>query len=500
MFEKLGRSVRLVSFSDDQAHEERGSLIPQHPKRIRPIKPVKPPTDFSKIKLISTTISLTALLAVAFVGVSSYNLITSNNQVASPTVTIIDPYTFNKVSLAYGPQVTLSQTNFFKETRDAFIDEGQTFVEIDLTGETMRYFENGVLLLSAEILSKGEEGSWWDAPSGLYKVEKLDERSFSTVAQAYFPWSVTFEGNYTIHGWPEYPDGTPAPDTFKSGGVRIDSEQAQKLFEVLEKGVPILVHQKPVETDQFVYEPVASDITAAHYLVADLENSSILAASDLDEVVPIASLTKLMTAVIASEKLNLDSRVQVTSLTFVSSLIPRLAERSSVSMYSLLQLLLMESSNEAAEVIAGEYGRDLFIQEMNLKAIQLGMLNTSFVDPSGLNAGNTSSLGDLYRLSRHIHNNRNFIFDITTGEDISAIAKSGEFEELENFNDINDVDNFVGGKVGETTAAGQTSVSLHEVTIQGSQRTVIIILLGSSARTADVQTLMRFVEGRFSAQ
>lgn len=495
MIDNSDRPFRLVSFADDQAHEERGSLIPQS---VRNAQAAKKSRFASAHSFVTTGFPIAVLAIFSFLAVSSYDLIRPGNQVASPSVTIIDPYTFNKVALSYGPQSALSQTNFFTETRDAFIDEAVTFVELDLSAMMLRSFEKGVLVQSTKILARGEEGSWWDAPSGLYKVEKLDERSFSTVAQSYFPWSVTFEGNYTIHGWPEYPDGTSAPESFSGGGIRIENGEAEKLFASLEKGVPVLVHQQPKEADAFVYEPTVPEVGAEHYLVADLENSSILAASDLDVMVPIASLTKLMTAVVASEKLNLDSRVQVTSPTFVSSLIPRLADRSSVSMYSLMQLLLIESSNESAEVIAGEFGRDAFIAEMNTKARQLGMMNSQFADPSGLSPDNKSSLGDLYRLSRYIHNNRNFIFEITAGKEASAISGSGEFEELVNFNEINDIDNFIGGKVGETNAAGQTSVSLHEVTIQGSKRTVVIILLGSTGRTEDVQTLMHFVEDRFS--
>jgi D-alanyl-D-alanine endopeptidase (penicillin-binding protein 7) len=239
------------------------------------------------------------------------------------------------------------------------------------------------------------------------------------------------------------------------------------------------------------------NIETPHYLIADIETGAILAASDLDDPVPIASLTKLMTAVVTAEKLDLDKRVQVTSPSFVESLIPRLADRTSVSMYSLLQLLLVESSNEAAEVIAGEYGREAFVGEMNTKATQIGMLNSNFTDPSGLNSGNTSSLGDLFRLSDYIYNNRSFIFDITAEGEMSTMVGMNEFEGLVNFNQIEDVDNFVGGKVGETTAAGQTSISLHTITLQGSERTVVIILLGSAHRGEDVRTLIQFVEDRF---
>ena len=497
MFEKAGRSVRLLSFRDDQPQERRGSLIPQSVK-VAEKKRFEERT-FSLVTTVALPIAAFALFA--FVGISGYGLMTKNSQLASPTVTIMDPVTFAQVTLGYGPQATLSQDSFFSETRDAFIDQSQSFIEVDLDAKTLRLFEKGVLAQSTEIKAIGEEGSWWDAPSGLYKIEKKGEYDFSTIAQAYFPWMITFEGNYTIHGWPEYPGKKPVGDDFHSGGVRVDTKAAEAFFKAAQEGMPVLVHKKPKEevTERFVYEPTVTGVTAPHYLIADINTGSVLAASDLEDAVPIASLTKLMTAVVAAEKMNLDSRIEITSPTFVQSLIPRLQDRTSVSMYSLLQLLLVESSNESAEVIAGEYGRDGFISEMNTKAKQVGMLSSKFIDPSGLGPENVSSLGDLFRLSQYIHNNRQFIFDITADGKIPTIEGFDEFANLSNFNQVKDVDNFEGGKVGETTAAGKTSISIHKVKIQGSDRTVIIILLGSAARTDDVHTLLKYVEEHFKS-
>ena len=141
--------------------------------------------------------------------------------------------------------------------------------------------------------------------------------------------------------------------------------------------------------------------------------------------------------------------------------------------------------------------RDEFIAAMNTKARQIGMLNTTFTDPSGLDAGNISTAGDLYRLTEYIYTNRQFIFDMTRNKTTSGVYIGGDFAGLVNFNEIEDVTGFVGGKVGETTAAGQTSISLHELEIAGSTRTVVVIILGSQSRTADVQTLVNFVEERF---
>jgi D-alanyl-D-alanine endopeptidase (penicillin-binding protein 7) len=494
MFEKTAKSLRLLSFHDDQPHELRGLLIPQSVK----VKEKKPSLLVRSVKGASSlALPVVAVALFATVAVSGYGLVSSMTQVANPSITIIDPETQDRVALPYGQQSALSQDTFFAQARDAFIEDSQTFIEIDLDTKLLRYFKEGVLVHSIPVSALGQEGSWFDAPSGLYTVDKKDDYDFSTVVQAYFPWTITFEGNYMIHGWPEYPDKSPVPETFTGGGIRISNEDAQKLYEVVEPGISVLVHQTPAEPDQFVYEPTVPNIETPHYLIADIETGAILAASDLDDPVPIASLTKLMTAVVTAEKLDLDKRVQVTSPSFVESLIPRLADRTSVSMYSLLQLLLVESSNEAAEVIAGEYGREAFVGEMNTKATQIGMLNSNFTDPSGLNSGNTSSLGDLFRLSDYIYNNRSFIFDITAEGEMSTMVGMNEFEGLVNFNQIEDVDNFVGGKVGETTAAGQTSISLHTITLQGSERTVVIILLGSAHRGEDVRTLIQFVEDRF---
>ena len=498
MFKKAGRSVRLFSYSEDQPNELRGLLIP---KVVREAEVARSRSRSSFLPLVSAVgfplMALGLFAFVAFAGMQSYGFLIARAQLASPTITIMDPATFAKVSLGYGPQVALSQDSFFTNTRDALIEGSQTFVEVDLSANMLRYFKDGVLAESTEILAVGAEGSWWDAPSGLYKVEKMNEQEFSTIAQVYLPWALTFEGNYAIHGWPEYPGGVGVEDDFTQGGIRIDTEKAKAIFESIDVGVPVLVHKKPTEIERFTYEPTVQGVTAPHYLIADIETGSILAASELDDPVPIASVTKLMTAVVAAEKMNLDSRVQVTSPTFVHSLIPRLSERASVSMYSLFQLLLTESSNEAAEVIAGEYGRDAFIAEMNRKSKQIGMLQTQFVDPSGIGPENLSTLTDLFRLAQYIHHSRQFIFDITVDGRIASISGFDEFTDLHNFNGVEDVDNLVGGKVGETMAAGKTFVSLHEVNIQGSKRTVAIVLLGSSARTQDVHTLLGFVESQY---
>lgn len=493
MRDKKDSQVRLLSFKDDQPKELRGSLIPRSVREKQKSSVLKK-TAVTTIKIAAP---VAAVAVMAFVAVSSYGLVAAKQQVATPTVTIIDPSTAKEVTLSYGPQAAFSQETFFNETRNAFIEKEISFIEVDFEAKMVRHFKDGVLTVSAPVLSFGQEGSWWDAPSGLYEVDSNEERDFSSLAQVYFPWAVTFEGNYAIHGVPEYPGGDPVKDDFVGGGVRIANDDAKKIHELTTLGMPVLIYKKTAEKDHFVYAADVAGVSAPHYLIADIDSGNMLAGSDVRAAVPIASITKLMTAVVTSEKLDLDSRIQVSSPNFVESLIPRLQDRSSASVYSLLQILLVESSNEAAEVIAGEYGREKFIEEMNFKAKQIGMLESNFVDPSGLGNGNTSTLVDLFHLAQYIHNNRNFIFEITAKEKVAGVRDTGEFTDLSNFNEVDELNNFVGGKIGETTAAGQTSVSLHTVSIQGSKRTVAIILLGSTGRDQDVRTLMSFVEEQY---
>ncbi len=500
MYNESDSSVKIVSYSNDQMVDGQGTLIPRKGdfQFKYDFTPKIKNRNFSRA-VTRVGVSFFGIFALLIIGTSGYGYISESNMVASPIVTIIDENSKAQTTLEYKEQKSFQVPAFFEDTRDAFIDKGLTFIEVDMENEQLRFFKEGVLFRSDKIVSQGEKGSWWGISSGLYKVEKMEKKPFSVTGQVYLPWLITFQGNYFIHGIPTYPNNTEVAEDFTAGGIRLDNKSAKSLFESVKVGTPVLVHtiDEP-DNDSFVYEPQVPDISTKNYYIADLENGTILASSEVDAVLPIASLTKLMTAIIATERISLDERVLVTSPTFVESLIPRLSERGSVSMYSLLQLLLIESSNEAAETIAGEIGRDEFLKAMNDKARQLGMMKTYFADPSGVSSENVSSIEDLYLLTNYIYDNKKFIFDITASKELGSVYSEEEFEGLVNFNEIRDTDSFIGGKVGETDAAGQTSISLHKMQFNGEDRVLAIILLGSSGRTKDVETLIYYLQNRFS--
>ncbi len=486
------RRFYAVRYEDDIPVPGNGKLIPYIAPRVpMPIKSGSP-NYFVRVAL-----TLAFILGFSGIGLLGFETATSLQVASLPSVTVVNPFTKATTSLQYGTQVSLAEPHFFAETRDAFIAEAVTFIEADLTAMQLRYFRDGVLEKSFPIKAKGKEGSWWETPAGLYSVEFKKERHFSSFGEVYQPWNLGFQGNFFIHGWPEYPDGTVVSSDFSGGCIRLETEDAKELYELVKVQTPILVHELEAANDTFLYEPKVPTLDTPHYLIADIGSNTVLAATDLDAVAPIASITKLMTALIAAEYINLDSSVSVTQPHFVQSLIPRLSARKKVSMYSLLQLLLVESSNEAADVIANQLGRERFIELMNKKAVSLGMSGTRFADPSGLSAENLSTVGDLMRLSQYIYTNRSFILELTAKADVPTAYTSGEFGELVNFNLIEGMDHFIGGKVGETLAAGQTSVSLHRLVVKGHERILAIVLLGSHDRSGDVTRLYSYAKERF---
>jgi len=515
--ERNARRFYAVSYNDDEPTVSLGAFIPPR-KKVSPRqvsftpqivslnkKPLKSPYVVS-VRVVTVFLSVMLLLLVSVLstpyikesGPKLLSQILAATTNSSPVI-VENPYTQAQTELNYGVQMSFTQPNFFAETRDAFISQSKTFIEADLATMQLRYFKRGILTEQVPILAKGSKGSWFETPAGLYAVKSKKEKLYSTFGQMYTPWSITFQGNFLIHGWPYTEDGTKVPADFEGGGIRLSDSDAEMIYGLATIDTPILVHAVPEAPDAFVYEPKIPELDTPHYLIADVETNTVLASSDLDEVAPIASLTKLMTALVAAEYINLDTRVSVAQPTFVQSLIPRLSGLGTVSMYSLLQLLLVESSNEAAEVIADQVGRAKFVSYMNEKAASIGLTNTHFSDPSGLSAGNTSTVRDLLGLIKYIYTTRQFIVDLTANQDLPTAYVSGEFGTLSNFNEVKDLDNFIGGKVGETTAAGQTSVTLHKIKVKGAERVIAIVLLGSDSRNDDVKELLGYANARFGS-
>jgi D-alanyl-D-alanine carboxypeptidase len=130
---------------------------------------------------------------------------------------------------------------------------------------------------------------------------------------------------------------------------------------------------------------------------------------------------------------------------------------------------------------------------MNAKAKSLGMLKTNFVDPTGDLPGNTSTPEDLFMLAKYILNNRSFVFNLTTGKIKSNAYGTSIFSDLGNFNDYAGMENFSGGKTGKTTEAGETSLHVFRENINGEERPIAIIILGSENHKAEADKVLNYL-------
>lgn len=403
-------------------------------------------------------------------------------------------------ALAYGSEPLLSQPNFFAETLATFKENQQSFVEADLSAMKIRYYEKGTVKFEADILSKGKEGSWWETPAGLYAIQSKTPNHLSSFGGVYQPWSLVFQGNFFIHGWPYYPDGTAVSSQYSGGCIRLADVNAKKLYEYVKVGTPVLVYEEDYQPDTFQYFVEEPDISAENYLVADVQNGTILTSENVDEKAAIASITKLMTALVAAEYINLDKTVTVTEdLLASTSIQTRLEKGDSMSAYSLLLPLLLESDNTAAKVLAAQRGQSQFVSYMNKKAAALGMTNTTFVDPSGAYAGNVSTAEDLLHLATYIFNNRSFVLSISSGAKVNTAYTVYNFGTLANFNLTPNLTDFVGGKVGQSTAAGETALVLYKMKLRGEERVIAFVVLGSKDRYSDVQKLHQYVSSQFGS-
>ncbi|MEI7377170.1 D-alanyl-D-alanine endopeptidase [Dickeya chrysanthemi] len=154
-----------------------------------------------------------------------------------------------------------------------------------------------------------------------------------------------------------------------------------------------------------VTQPASSrqEIASGSAMVVDLRNNDVLYSSNPDVVVPIASVTKLMTAMVvldANQPLDERLSVDISQTKEMQGVYSRVRLGSEISRHDMLLLALMSSENRAAASLAHHYrgGYQAFIAAMNAKAKALGMTHTRYVEPTGLSTSNVSTARDLTKL------------------------------------------------------------------------------------------------------
>ena len=246
------------------------------------------------------------------------------------------------------------------------------------------------------------------------------------------------------------------------------------------------------------------DVRSASVLVIDANTSSVLFERNAATPRPIASITKLMTALVVIEgRQPLDEPITVThdDRAGTRGAASRLAIGVTLTRGELLHLALMASDNRAAHAVARSYpgGKSAFVQAMNAKARALGMTTAHFVDPSGLFAENVASATDLSKLMLAVSKHPT-IRDYSTDPrySVSFMRQEVQFRNTNYLVAKSDWDIEV-QKTGYTSQAGECLAM--KTVIQG--RPTIIVLLdsfGKYTRTADARRIRKWLEARSTQQ
>jgi serine-type D-Ala-D-Ala endopeptidase (penicillin-binding protein 7) len=239
-------------------------------------------------------------------------------------------------------------------------------------------------------------------------------------------------------------------------------------------------------------------LKSSSVLIVDQSDSSVLYARNSDIAAPIASITKLMTAlVVLDAKQPLDEPIQITDADrdFPKSAFSRLTVGTTLTRGDLMHLALMSSENRAAHALGNNYpgGMPAMVAAMNAKARALGMTSAHFVDPTGLSSQNVASPEDLSKLVIAASKNRT-IREYSTDRNYAVRVRKHlvEFRNTDNLV-ANPTWNIIVQKTGYISEAGKCLVMA--AVIEG--RSVVIVLLdsfGKYTRVADAQRVKTWME------
>ncbi len=246
-----------------------------------------------------------------------------------------------------------------------------------------------------------------------------------------------------------------------------------------------------VELQSWAATQTLPDISASAALIYDLEADTTLLARNAEQSLPMASLTKLMTALLVLEAGNLQAPVTVQGIDLIGDSSMGIQVGEVLTLENLLYGLLINSGNDAAMSLARALAGDVdsFVQRMNQRAAELGLTATHFVNPNGLDAeGHVSSANDLLTLTLKLWEYPLFREIVGTAN----VTIAGH--PLLNTNEFLGVDPTVNGvKTGTTDWAGQCLLT----GVLENNRQRLIVVLGSSDRYADTRSLIAIARRKF---
>jgi hypothetical protein len=272
------------------------------------------------------------------------------------------------------PVVTEGETRETNLVTPLPVRQGK-YVVIYLQKMQLELHDGDTLIATLPLLSQGKPGSYYETIGGNYASDYKVPLHFSSIGHVYMPYSVHLFGNYFIHGIPYYPDGSPVSSTYSGGCIRLTNENAETVYNFIERGTPIIVTRG--EDD--------SEFTPTQ------ESSSTLTSIEM---------TNLMIASISLEFLTQDNQIIDTdgiTTTTRKTILPR---------------LITSGDSSVAHLYAKSMGEATFVEAMNKKAQALGLTNTHFID---VESPVTTTYDDYARFMTYITTYKSYLRTIQDG-------------------------------------------------------------------------------------
>ena len=257
---------------------------------------------------------------------------------------------------------------------------------------------------------------------------------------------------------------------------------------------PVKIPQQSQNTNEnfyYIKDPTKKpNVSAESYFVGDLDTGEVILEKNEDKVFPIASISKLMTAVISKD---IQDQAEVTKISknalATSGKNGDLHTNEKIKVSDLIYPMILESSNDAAVAIAEDSGIKTFINKMNEKAKSLNLANTSFLDSSGLSEKNVSTARELFKFSQYLKNSTPEILQLSTLK--SYKTKNHIWFNTSQFLNI---PGYQGGKRGYIDESKQTALSLFTLPLGSTGvRNIGITILRSPDRLKDMKNIISYL-------
>ena len=231
--------------------------------------------------------------------------------------------------------------------------------------------ENGKTVETFKIVSVGRPGSFYETPTGEYKIETKERNHFSNLGKVHMPFSMQFFGNFFIHGIPYHPDGTRVSSFYSGGCIRMSDVDAEKIYNF-------------AEVDNGANTKL-SIIREQKYTASDYKDETLTKEANIN----------IMTALISLESIDQSKNLKKFG-----------------NVKDALTTMLKSNDNNITLAMANSYGERGFVEKMNKKAAAIGLTDTVYSSVNYNDTENKITLADNIKLLKYIENNKSYIFNI----------------------------------------------------------------------------------------